>query len=130
MMKLQSNQTDRAISYGSGTDWQIVGELELPLGVDAHSRINAWLLDVLTPLHLHIDFLTKVLKSAEDATERSIQTETVMTYRHTHLLIYVPANRPLNAQTWGFFRIEKAATSAENELSPAHSIEFYLFHEG
>lgn len=130
MMKLQSRQTDQPSSYDSGTDWQLLGETELPLGVDAQSSINAWLLDVLTPLHLHIDFLNKVLKSAEDATARSIETSTVVKCQHTRLLIYVPANRLLNAQAWGFFRIEKAATSAANEHSRAPSIEFYLFLEG
>lgn len=38
-------------------DWQIVGELELPFGADAHSLIDAWLSEVLARLHLHVIFL-------------------------------------------------------------------------
>jgi hypothetical protein len=130
IMKPQTRQTHHPTAHGSGTDWQVLGELELPPGVEARARINTWLLDVLTSLHLPVDFLKKVLKSAEDAVGRSVQTEVVMACRHIHLLIYVPANRPLNAQTWGFFRIEKAATSAESEHTRAHVIELYLFLEG
>lgn len=130
IMKRQSSQTDQAISHGSGTDWQVLGELELPLDGDAHSKISIWLSEVLSPLQLHAGFLNKVLTSAEDAAARAMQTETVMKYQHTYLLIYISAGRPLNAQTWGFFRIDKVERAAKNENFRDHSIEFYLYLEG
>lgn len=129
-MMLQSSATGQSLSDGSGTDWQIVGKLELPFGVDAHSMINAWLRDVLTPLHLDVDFLNQIRRSAEDVAVRALQPATVMNYQHTHLRIYIPANRPLNVPSWGFFRIEKVETAAGNKHARAHSIEFYLFLEG
>lgn len=110
-------------------DWQIVGELELPFGVDAHSMISAWLLEVLAPLHLDVGFLNKVLRSAEDAAARAMRTETVMKYQHTHLLIHIPVSRPASLQTWGFFRIDKVEPGVDNANFRDHSIEFYLYLE-
>jgi hypothetical protein len=112
------------------TGWQKLGELELPVGSSAVERINAWLSHILIPLHLHVDFLNKVLQSAQDVAARLKQTEMVIKYQHTCLLLYIPENRPLNVQTWGFFRIEKVETAAENENSCDRLIEFYLFLEG
>ena len=52
----------------------------------------------------------------------------MLKHQHTHLLIYIPANRLENRGTWGFFRIEKVGT--ENGNLRDHSIEFYLYLEG
>jgi hypothetical protein len=121
---------DRPISQDSGTYWQLLGELKLPFGVDAHPRINAWLANVLSPLYLPADFLNKIWKSAEEVAARNIQTERMLKDQHIQLLLYVPASRPLNLKTWGFFRIEKVQSALENENPCDHSIEFYLYLEG
>lgn len=128
-MKLQASHADRPLAHNPDTDWRILGELELPLGTTADSIFNAWLSDVLASLHLHADFLSKILESAEDVTARAVQTEMATQSQRTHLLIFIPANRPLEIQTWGFFRIEKVELVAENKNSPNHIIEFYLFPE-
>jgi hypothetical protein len=130
MKKIQSSQTNQLLSQGASTDWQVLGELELPFGVDAGSVIKAWLSDVLTPLRLHVDFLNRVLESAEKAAARAIQTGSVMKHQCTHLFIYIPVHQPSNLQTWGFFRIEKVEIAVERENSHDHSIEFYLYLEG
>ena len=129
-MQRQPDQTDQPTPRVSGTDWHVLGEFELPFGMDVHSIIHVWLSDILTPLDLDVNFLNKVSKSAEEAAVRAIQTETVMKYQHTHLLIYISADRPSNGGTWGFFRIMKVETTAENEDPRDHSIEFYLYLEG
>lgn len=129
-MKLQSSQTDQPLAHGSSTGWQIFGALELPFGVDAHSTIHAWLTEVLLPLKLPLAFLDKILISADGLATRMMQTGTVMDIQHTHLLIYIPANRPLNGQTWGFFRIEKVDPAEKIENPCNHSIEYYLYLEG
>lgn len=129
-MKLQASHADQPLAHNPDTDWRILGELELPLGTTADSIFNAWLSDVLASLHLHADFLSKILESAEDVTARAVQTEMATQSQRTHLLIFIPANRPLEIQTWGFFRIEKVELVAENKNSPNHIIEFYLFPEG
>jgi hypothetical protein len=121
---------DRTLSHDSCTDWLLWGELKLPFGVDAHSRINAWLSDVLNPLQLYVDFFNKIWKSAEDAAARNMQTERVLKDQHIQLLLYIPASRPLNLKTWGFFRIEKVESAEENENPCDHSIELYLYLEG
>jgi hypothetical protein len=129
-MKQQSNQAVQPISHNTDTDWQILGELELPLDVNKHSMFATWLLDALIPLNLNADFLNKIRKSAEDVAVRNMQAEIVIQPQRTRLLICIPAYRPLNVQTWGFFRIEKVELAAEHENFANHTIEFYLFPEG
>lgn len=129
MMTLSSRQPDPPIPGGSGTDWQIGGELKLQFGRDDHVLIDTWLLDVLASLQLDLVFLNRILKSAREVTTLTMQSETVMMDRYTHLLIYIPASRPLTTQTWGFFRIEKTGTAARNENSCDRTIEFYLYLE-
>jgi hypothetical protein len=128
-MKQQSSQAVQPISHNPDTDWQILGELELPLDVNTHSMLDTWLLDALIPLNLNVDFLNKIRKSAEDVAVRTMQTEMVIQTQRTRLLICIPANRPLNVQTWGFFRIEKLELVTENENFSNHIIEIYLFPE-
>lgn len=128
-MEHRSSQAVRPISQNPDADWQILGEIELTVGVHAHTILDAWLLDALIPLHLHADFLNKIRKSAEDVVARATQTDMGTRSQHTRLSILVPANRPSDAQTWGFFRIEKVELAADNENFPNHTIEFYLFPE-
>jgi hypothetical protein len=124
-----SNQVVRPISQNADTDWQILVEIELPLDVNARPTLDAWVLNALIPLNLHVDFLNKIRKLAEEVTARAMQTEMVMRSQRTRVLILIPANRPSDVQTWGFFRIEKVELAAENKNSPQHTIEFYLFPE-
>lgn len=128
-MERRSSQAVRPISQNPAPDWQILGEIELPVGEHAHTILDAWLLDALIPLHLHADFLNKIRKSAEDVVARAIQTDMETQPQRIRLSILVPANHPSDAQTWGFFRIEKVDLAEENKNSPHHTIEFYLFPE-
>jgi hypothetical protein len=113
-----------------GTDWQLLGELELPVGSNLDPKLSAWLTEVLNPLDLHTDFFSKVLKSAGEAIARAAQTELVTKFEHLHLLIFVPSERPSKGGTWGFFGIEKAYGGLEGESSPGHRIQFYLYLAG
>jgi len=112
-----------------GANWQILGDLELPVRFEADSGINAWLTDLLNPLNLHADFQNKVLTSALEAASRALQVETGRAFEHTHLLIFVPAKRKLEGQTWGFFRIEKIENLIPEKDIPGHAIELYLYLE-
>lgn len=129
-MKLPSSQIDRSHSHNPDTDWQNLGELELPLGALARSMLDTWLLDVLTPLHLNAEFLNKILLSAEEIAMRAMHADMLIPYQHTRLLIFIPSNRPLNEQTWGFFRIEKVELVEEHVNFIHNTIEIYLFPEG
>ncbi|HJR81942.1 MAG TPA: hypothetical protein VJ821_17850 [Anaerolineales bacterium] len=122
--------TDTSLHHASTADWQLLGEFQLTLKLDASQAVSEWLAVTLDPLQLHADFTSKIVKSAEEAAARAMQSETVMKYQHTHLLIYIPANRPATGGTWGFFRIEKVGTDTERGSPRDHSIEFYLYLEG
>lgn len=112
-----------------GTDWQLQDELELSVGssMDDKIDINGWLMEILSPLELHIDFFNRVLSSAQDAIARAMHIVPMTEPRYIHLLIFVPADRPSNRQMWGFFRIEKAGDSSQAGNPSNHSIELYLY---
>jgi hypothetical protein len=111
----------------SGTDWQVLGELELPIGSD--DAIESWLVETLSPLTLHTDFLNKVLKSAQEVAARAMQADALMQFKHVHLLVFAPPDYASNRHNWGFFRIEKVE-NASHQDDPNHVIEFYLYLEG
>ena len=111
-------------------NWERLGELELRLDADADSTVGEWLTVALSPLNLPTDFTSKIVKSAEESAARAMQSETMIMYRHTHLIIYVPVDRSAQGRTWGFFRIEKVGTDIANGSPLDHSIEFYLYLEG
>ena len=114
----------------SGSGWRILGELELPIGAEANGIVSAWLTKVLNPINLHMDFLSKLTKSAEDAAIRAIMSERAQTeFEHIHLIIFAPVDRTSRGETWGFFRIEKVGSSSRRGKSFDHSIELYLYLE-
>jgi hypothetical protein len=92
--------------------------------------VKAWLLDALTPLHLPVDVRDRIGQWAEEAARRVSRTETASGVQHAWMGLWISANWPSDAQTWGFFRVEKLAAAAENENSRERWIEFYIFPEG
>ena len=112
-----------------GTGWQLLDELELPVGssMDEPIDINVWLTEILSPLELHIDFFKRVLSSAQEAIARAMHIVPMTELTYIHLLIFVPAERTSNRQMWGFFRIEKIGDSSEPGTPSNHSIELYLY---
>lgn len=121
---------DSALHQVSAPGWQLLGEIELTVNPDTDRTVGKWLTVILSALNPHADFINKVLRSAEEAAARAMQSGAVMKYQHTHLLIYVPTDRPAGRQTWGFFRIEKMAAQVEDQTRLDHDIEFYLYLEG
>ena len=116
------------------TDWQILGELELPVVAEFDSVVSVWLAKTLNAFNLHADFLSRVTKSAQDAAVRAITSERAQReFEHIHLCLFVPRTDLFTlykGQTWGFFRIEKMGSSTENGNLYDHAIEFYLYLEG
>jgi len=116
------------LNKSSDTNWQILGELELPIGSNLDNTIKARLMEILNPLNLHAGFLNKILKSAQDAAGRVMQNG--MEFEHIHILIFVPLDYASKGHTWGFFRIEKIESATTDNRHPDHVIEFYLYFEG
>ena len=107
----------------------MLGEFELPVGPHADT-IRAWLVELLTPLHLNDDFLTQLLGSAQDATLRASHSNNGTSFEHIHLSVFAPNERDPQRSTWGFFRIEKIDSVEENKDHPEYVVEFYLYLEG
>ena len=124
------NPADHSHTHNQRSDWQLLGDLELPVGTNLDEAIQTWLTKLFDPLALHGDFLNRILKSAQDAAARVFQSESAEKYDHIHLVIYGPRDQGSKQGTWGFFRVEKVEKTAEETSTAAHSIEFYLYREG
>ena len=112
------------------TDWQMLGELDLPVGYSTEDSLHAWLSEILNPLALHAHFLNQILQSAQDAAGRAMRSERAAEFQHLHFLVHAPRHPASNGQTWGFFQVEKMGTSTENRYPFDHLIELYLYLEG
>ena len=114
----------------SGTSWQVLGELELPIGSEWTGAINTWMREKLGPLKLPADFMNRILKSALDAVRRFMESKGDMAdIGRIHILVFAPLSHQLDGKTWGFFRIEKLESVREAKNPPDHYIEFHLYFE-
>lgn len=111
-------------------DWQFFNGLELLLGSDAELIIHGWLTKSLEPLYLQIDFLNKVLKSAQETLVRVTRAEPVMKIEQIYILLFVQAKRSSEGQSWGFFRVERAINQTKSATALGQTVEFYLYLEG
>lgn len=118
-------------THSPNIGWQILGELELPVGASVEDALYAWLTEVIQPLNLQTELLNKILASAQDAVARAIQAKIMHKFEHIHLLVFVPSEREAKAQAWSFFRLEKIEdVKKEGQSGGDHTIEFYLYREG
>ena len=113
-----------------GPHWGKLSELTLSVGANADEIIQAWLVDVLSPLYLPDHFLNRVLLSAQDYVRRALQQNIETGLGHLHLSIVVPNPSSSGGSTWGFFRIEKIDGTEQPPGYPEHTVEFYLYVEG
>lgn len=115
------------------TNWQLLGERQLPVGPAKDSALHAWLSTKLDSLALNEDLLGRITRSAQDALERAAESEHVRRdFKHLHLRVYSSDTtlvEPGSRQTWGFFRIEKVGLSHPDGDPMDHSIEVYLYLE-
>ena len=112
------------------TGWQVLGELQLPVGSNNDDAIRAWFTETLSPLQLDATLQNKILQSAKETAARVMHFETATKFERVHLLVLAPVNYPSKAQTWGFFRIEKVEFAKSFKDLPDHAVEFYLYLEG
>jgi len=124
-MKQADSSHDKSFDNG----WKLMGDLKLSANQNADTTISVWLTESLNPLDLQVDFLNKVITSAQDAVAHISLANTMMVLKHYHLLVFAPAHRLPERQCWGFFRIEKIESVQTEKHSSDHAIEFYLYQE-
>jgi len=115
----------------SAPSWQMLGELILSAGSKPDELIALWLKELLAPLALHENFLTRVLQSAQKYAGRALRADVAADaqFNHIHLSLFGPNERTSKGQSWGFFRIEKIDSANQNRPHPDHTVEFYLYRE-
>ena len=120
--------TESSRPKSMGTDWQRLGDIELPVGSPPDGALYTWLTELLAPLSLHAEFLNQVLRSAQDSMARALQPNGEIKFGHVHLSILKP--QAVEGKTWGFFRIEKIEGTEQHKQQPDHTVEVYLYVEG
>jgi len=89
-----------------------------------------WLKDTLNSLHLHEDFLNRILDSAQKTAVRVLLANAKVKLEHIHLLVFAPSNRTSQQQAWGFFSVERLEDKQAGNVGNEHTIEIYLYMEG
>jgi hypothetical protein len=120
----------QSLNESSGANWQLFGEIELPIGPLTDEAIQTWMVETLRPLNLNARFLEKILASAQQAAKRDFASADGKASGCIHLLIFTPRKSPTNGQTWGFFRMEKTPDPPAEHDALHHTIAFYLYLEG
>ena len=111
------------------SNWDLLGELELPLCTGQNQTIHEWLKLLLQPLQLREYIIRRVETSFQEATTRTLETQIWRRTRHIHLRIYVPVARMSKGINRGIFRIEKIEARSIDKSIPGHATEIYLFLE-
>jgi hypothetical protein len=111
-------------------DFQMIGDLELPLVSDTGELIRSWMVEILSVLSLNARFLAKILESAQAAADEAIQAAAVQQAAFIHLLIFAPIKPSSSGQTWGFFRIKKMESPPADRQIQIFMNAFYLYLEG
>lgn len=111
--------------------WQLLGKLDLPVDSDPEDALEVQLEELVAPLKLEKYFLSRVLRSCQEATGRVVAFMDVPLNesRHVRIDVFVPQNTEVNGKPWGFFRIERLEGHNEALQLPAHTFELYLYTE-
>lgn len=120
-MTNEANPVDPSHNDLPQTHWQILGELQLPIGSHPDGTINQWLQTILSPFNLPDDLVVRILKSMEEAAARILASSSAKgDFEYLALVILAPAGLNSRAKTWGFFRVERTAANR-------HCIEYYIY---
>ena len=111
------------------SNWELLGEIELPFNGSQYEAIHEWLSQTLEPLKLHEDLIRRVETSLQEANRRAMDMHTGKKMQNIHLRIHVPLERTSKGKTWGFFRVEKIEEKSTNGQMPDHATELFLYLE-
>jgi hypothetical protein len=110
------------------TNWQILGQLKLRAGSNPNGTIRGWLMKALTDFSLPDDLISRILASIEEATARVLIPDRIEgQFDYLEIVVFAPAGRAPRGHTWGFFRVERAATDSQLESAKGHRVEYYLY---
>lgn len=85
---------------------------------------------ILDPFRLPEEYVSKILKSIEDAANRVLSPDAVERhFEHLAIVILTPAGQQSDRQTWGFFRLERMESKEKSADSKSYHIEYYLYPE-
>jgi len=114
----------------NGTDWQILGELELPIIIRPDDAIREWLAEILPPLNLSTEFFKRFLRSAQASAVHALGKNSSMPLGHIHISILVLQKHYSAGKSWGFFQIERIDMKVDDVDSQHYTIDYYLYVEG
>ena len=114
--------------------WQTLAELNLLVGIDLESQVQAWLFETRRILGFHPELLNRILRSALEAISRIENPSSEhVNLPLVHLHLYIPLEVPIRAdldRNWGFFRIDKHGVTLTGGDHVDQLIEFFLYLDG
>ena len=110
-------------------DWQILGELELPVALRLDDAIRDWLAEILFPLNLPTRFFKRFLKSVQVSAMHAMAANSSIPLGHIQISILVLQKRYSAGKSWGFFQIERIDTKVDDVDSQHYAIQYYLYVE-
>lgn len=111
------------------TDWQILGELELPVALHPDDAIRDWLAEILSPLNLSTGFFNRFLKSAQASVMQALGEHSSIPLGHIQISILVLQKRYSAGKSWGFFQIERIDMKVDDADFQHYAIDYYLYVE-
>lgn len=98
--------------------------------MNTYDAIHSWLVKILTPLNLSMNFLDRILQSSQDSVVQALQPDSAMTIGYIHLSVFIPYEPVSEGKTWGYFHIAKIGNQVEDIATHDHEVNFYLYVEG
>jgi hypothetical protein len=85
-------------------------------------------MDTLADFSMPGDLISRLLASMEEATARVLSPDsTEGQFEYLEIVVLAPPKQGSKRHTWGFFRVERAATDSLSESTKGHCIEYYLY---
>lgn len=110
------------------TNWQSLGQLKMVAGSILEGTISGWLINALADYSLPNDLTERLLASIQEAKKRVLSPDgTEGQFDYLEIAVLAPAGQTSKRHTWGFFRVERAATDPLNKRAKGHCIDFYLY---
>jgi len=124
------NLTNQSFDEHSVSGWQLLGELKLSNDLDVEITVHEWLLEIINPLDLNVDFFNKLTLSMQGVAMSLLKSglET-QEFDHIHLLVFAQRKQKKKPHSWGFFRIKKLESLIKKKGLPDRVVEFYLYPE-
>jgi hypothetical protein len=124
------NMNDTTHTSKSEPGWHLLSQLDLPVGININDTLRSWLLEVVNPLNLPIEFLNRLSISIQDSISRALECDPGTKIGRTQISVFMPHDLASNGKNWGYFHTEKNGGRETDGTIFDHRMDIYLYVEG